>query len=129
VSSAVQRIAVEEGWAPVVIEFASYHNGNPAGEAVMKVGEFLDNPADVETIVLSAESRDRKQRMLECFASQAEMLAQFPAGVERFRYAPEYDFTRAPHEGQLFYEAQGWGVGEEWRRLAAEALNWAGQAR
>jgi LmbE family N-acetylglucosaminyl deacetylase len=108
-------------WKPLVIEFASYHNGNPSGPASLKSGEFLPDSIPVETVLLGAESRARKQRMFECFPSQREMLAHFQIDTERFRYAPAYDFTRAPHEGQLFYEAQNWGVGEEWRRLAAEA--------
>jgi len=107
---------------PRIVEFASYHNGNPAGVASMKIGEFLPGPPDAETVRLSPESRARKQQMFECFRSQSEMLANFPIEVERFRNAPSYAFDRAPHEGQLFYEAQGWGVGVEWRRLAMEAL-------
>ncbi len=107
---------------PRVVEFASYHNGNPSGVASMKVGEFLPGPCEAETVILSPESRAMKQRMFECFRSQSEMLANFPVAIERFRDAPAYAFDRAPHEGQLFYEAQGWGVGAEWRRLAVEAL-------
>jgi len=44
--------------------------------------------------------------------------------MERFRAAPVYDFTQAPHPGKLFYENFDWGMtGERWRDLAAEALN------
>jgi hypothetical protein len=51
-------------------------------------------------------------------------LINFPVGVERFRYAPSYDFTRPPHDGRLFYEEQNWGVsGKEWCRLARQALH------
>lgn len=122
VSAVVKQIEQEGGWVPAVIEFASYHNGNPMGEPWMKVGEFLPGAGEVETVCLSPESRERKQQMLACFESQQEMLAKFPAGVERFRLAPRYDFSRPPHEGPLFYETQNWGVGTEWRRLAMEAL-------
>ena len=43
--------------------------------------------------------------------------------AERFRPAPNYDFTRPPHAGQLFYEKFNWGMtGEQWRALAGRAL-------
>jgi N-acetylglucosamine malate deacetylase 2 len=87
VSAAVKA---SEQWKPLVIEFASYHNGNPGGPASMKSGEFLPGSSQVETIVLGSDDRARKQRMLECFASQQEMLAQFQVDTERFRYAPAY---------------------------------------
>lgn len=46
----------------------------------------------------------------------------FPIDVERFREAPEYDFTQPPHEGRLHYEYFDWGMtGDRWRSLASEA--------
>ena len=65
--------------------------------------------------------------MISCFASQLHMLRNFPVDVERFRPAPAYDFTSAPHPGRLYYENFDWGVtGERWRRLAEEALRTLG---
>lgn len=76
------------------------------------------------SIALTDEDRERKASMLACFASQAETLAQFPvAACERFRVAPDYDFTRPPHPGTLHYERFDWGTtGAAWRARAAEAL-------
>jgi LmbE family N-acetylglucosaminyl deacetylase len=75
------------------------------------------------TVVLSADARYRKRRMFECFASQKHMLESFPIALERVRPAPEYDFTRPPHDGRLFYEDQDWGWdGPSWRRAAGRAL-------
>ena len=34
----------------------------------------------------------------------------FPIAIERFRPAPDYDFTQPPHEGRLFYENYDWGM-------------------
>lgn len=104
---------------PRLIEFASYFSRG--GELV--VGDFLPWPgSEPATVVLSADQRELKARLLACFASQRETLAAVPRGVERFRLAPRYDFTLPPHEGTLHYERFDWGVtGAEWRRRAREA--------
>ena len=105
--------------APDIYEFAGYH----ARDGAMKVGRFLIDGEPGETVQLTNEERERKRRMVECFATQAEMLRHFPVDAERFRAAPVYDFTHAPHPGQLFYEKFQWGMtGQRWRRLATEAL-------
>jgi N-acetylglucosamine malate deacetylase 2 len=108
---------------PRRFEFASYHNGTPHSDTPsLRTGEFLSDEA-VETSVLSDEARRRKQRLLDCFVSQRDMLKNFRVDVEKFRQAPMYDFSRAPHEGTLFYDPQGWGVtAREWRDLASKAL-------
>lgn len=125
---------------PAIVEMAFYHNR----EGDMITGEFL--PEDVQQnavclwprktsllgaserfckeleVVLTEEQLDLKRRMMDCFASQRELLRLFPPGVEKFRRAPRYDFTRAPHAGDLLYERFGWGIsGDEWRTRAREA--------
>ncbi len=63
--------------------------------------------------------------MIECFVSQREMLVRFPlAEAERFRVAPDYDFTVAPHPGHLLYHLHQWGgiAPARWRYHAARAL-------
>lgn len=114
--------------APGVFEFTSYHNGNPSGPAWMKTGEFLPEPAvHPVTLTLSTETQARKRQMLECFASQMEVVNLFPVTEERIRRAPRYDFTLPPHPGRLFYEDQDWGVtGTIWRRLAWNAMRQLG---
>jgi N-acetylglucosamine malate deacetylase 2 len=74
-------------------------------------------------ILLHAEDRERKQRMIDCFATQRRVLDRFDLSTEQFRLAPDYDFREPPHPGELHYETFGWGIaGAEWRREAAEAL-------
>ena len=111
---------------PEVLEFASYHaqSNNPAA---IEVGKFLPDSNDVETVELSVEQRRRKAEMIRRFGSQLHMLQHWPLDVERYRPAPTYDFTRAPHSGKLYYENFAWGVtGEQWRELAGQALRTLG---
>jgi len=112
---------------PAIVEFACYFAD---GDGIA-TGAFLPSEdAEAVEVALSAEDRAVKRAMLECFGTQRETLAQFPVGeVERFRIAPEYDFTRPPHEGTLHYERFDWGIdGAEWRARAAEALETLGIA-
>ncbi len=75
------------------------------------------------------KTASRKQRMIDCFATQRWLLEQFDLSTERFRVAPEYDFREPPHPGELHYETLGWGIaGAEWRRAASEALDRLGLA-
>jgi LmbE family N-acetylglucosaminyl deacetylase len=115
---------------PALYEFTSYHafvadgSGplNAQGEAKIEIGRFLPGEDAGEVITLSAKARDLKCRMLECFASQARMLSQFPVDTERFRSAPVYDFSQPPHPGKLFYDYFPWGMtSERWLRLATQA--------
>jgi len=100
------------------LEFTSYHAG-PGG---FVTGEFLGEP-ESETLILTEQERTLKRAMAGCFRSQADVVARFPIDVEKFRPAPEYDFSRPPHAGRLLYEEFGWGItGEGWRALAAEAV-------
>lgn len=104
---------------PEIYEFSGYHARNGA----MEVGRFLIDSEPGEAVQLTNEECERKRRMMECFATQAGMLKNFPVDVERFRAAPVYDFTQPPHPDKLFYENFRWGMtSERWRRLASEAL-------
>jgi hypothetical protein len=91
----------------------------------MEVGSFL--PASgraVTTYRLDRRAETIKKRMIECFVTQHSVLASFPAGYERFRVAPSYDFAAPPHAGSLFYESFDWGVtGVQWRALAKTAAS------
>jgi N-acetylglucosamine malate deacetylase 2 len=115
---------------PELFEFTSYHTAPygelfpiPATGPAIETGRFLPGEEAGEAIVLAAEARERKRRMIDCYPSQLPMLRHFSVDVERFRAAPVYDFTQAPHPGTLFYENFPWGMtGERWRRLAAEAM-------
>jgi LmbE family N-acetylglucosaminyl deacetylase len=105
--------------APPVIEFTSYY----ARKGKFTVGRYLPGGDRGRPIRLTRREVALKQRMYDRFPSQKAVLDQFPIGIERFRVAPEYDFTRAPHRGKLNYEYFDWGMDpREWRREAKRAL-------
>jgi LmbE family N-acetylglucosaminyl deacetylase len=106
--------------APAIVEMTSYHAG-PGGRVMSR---FLFRPeVEVTTLVLGEAERALKRRLVDCFSTQKAVLADFPIELERFRFAPAYDFTHPPHDGRLHYEAYDWGMdGVRWRILAREAL-------
>jgi LmbE family N-acetylglucosaminyl deacetylase len=107
---------------PAVLEFTSYHARN--GEKVIQ--EFLPHEGadqDQRTLQLSESDRELKQRIFDCFESQSPLLENFNTHFERYRPAPRYNFTRAPHAGQLNYERYGSpDRGKSWREHAERAL-------
>jgi LmbE family N-acetylglucosaminyl deacetylase len=107
---------------PRLFEFASYH----ASENGMETETFLSNlQAPFELRVLNDAERLAKRKLLAAYVTQKSVLSQFPLCYEPVRAAPEYDFTKPPHPGTLFYELFDWGInGREWRRLA-----WLAQRR
>ena len=110
----------EGGKAPIVLELTSYHSSN--GQRVR--GRFLSaQGVRVRTVVLDIAARTRKAGMFASFSTQQEVLGKFPLHVERFRVAPRYLFTEAPHQGLLDYERYCVSItGNEWRAKAAAAL-------
>lgn len=124
---AARRLVAGSGVAPPpTLEMALYHGG--PGRIV--TGRFLDPCASDEPaglgmeLWLSGREQQRKQAMFDCFQSQAATLAPFRGrAVERYRLAPDYDFTRAPHPGPLLYEQWGFPMsGAAWRAHAARGL-------
>ncbi len=97
-------------------EFAGYHAG---GNGRMITQEFLPDPAAKSTSIrLPPSDLSRKRAMLDCFRTQADMLANFDPTTEKFRAAPRYNFSEPPHAGQLLYERWGWMDGQTWRDRA-----------
>jgi LmbE family N-acetylglucosaminyl deacetylase len=125
------RIAGQSSNRPDVLEMTSYHWAD--GKRV--AGQFLVSPPALDNythppirLKLSPEERTRKARMLGCYVSQWHVLSDFPLEPEQLRRAPVYDFTRPPHEGQLWYESLHWPLnGSRWRQLAAQALTELGE--
>jgi len=115
-----RAISMLDGAAPELFEMTSYHVRN--GQCV--TGEFLNSEPSSEIVLeLSDESHERKRKMMKEYTSQRVVLQNFPITSERLRMASEYDFSRAPHEGKLWYECMGWPMtGRRWRELALAAF-------
>jgi LmbE family N-acetylglucosaminyl deacetylase len=113
------RLIARHAPAPALVEMASYH-GAP-GRLV--ANEFLPADSEVVRMELSGAERAFKLSLVACYRSQARPLSYLPVGIESFRVAPDYDFTRPPHGGRLWYERFDWGMtGPRWRELAAGSL-------
>lgn len=106
--------------SPAIVEMASYHEC----DGVMTAGAFpSDGYGDGTTVSLGQAARVLKQRMYDCYTTQQHVLTGFPIGTERFRSAPEYDFTAPPRTGTVYYDRFDWGMrGSRWRTLARDAI-------
>ncbi len=100
-----------------LLEFTSYH----AASIGIETGRFLPNGGAVKTIKLSLQEQDLKREMFARYATQRQVLAQFPLSTESFRLAPAYDFTKPP-DAPVYYERFDWGIRpSDWPGLVSEA--------
>jgi N-acetylglucosamine malate deacetylase 2 len=103
-------------------EFTEYH----AGDGGMEIYAFPPGEHQPPyTYRLKAGERELKIAMIKSFKTQERTLRRFMRPeAERFRVAPQYDFTRPPHEGKLWYENFKWGTdGATWRKMASQTLS------
>jgi LmbE family N-acetylglucosaminyl deacetylase len=117
-SAAARLVERSSGRRPWLFEMTSYHRRDGA----LCTQQFLASRTREYVHVLQPGERERKQRMLDCFESQREVLAPFDTGEERFRFAPDYDFGAPPHAPPVHYELLGWAWrSEDFCRLATRA--------
>jgi LmbE family N-acetylglucosaminyl deacetylase len=113
--------AVQQAGLPR-IEMAGYHAADGGG---IRCGRFLAGTARSEEVVVTLDRSERmlRERMLGCFVTQHATLAPFAAlHEERFRRAPDYDFTRPPAE-RSYYDGFDWNMtSARWCKLAADTL-------
>ena len=103
VSAATRLLAREGSHAPVIFEFTSYHAHADGLRRATFLGHDDVAACEVCEVILTPAARDLKRRMFDCFVSQSFVLADFEIERERYRIAPRYDFTRAPHADGLHY--------------------------
>nr|WP_298720806.1 PIG-L family deacetylase [uncultured Steroidobacter sp.] len=109
------RLLRRRGQDVSVIEMPFYTNG-PHGMLRQRFPCACEHP-ELE-VVLSRAARSCKLRMLAAHRSQRGVLGQFDTTTERFRLAPEYDFSQPPNGRALLYERYPWGMsGELWKAL------------
>jgi LmbE family N-acetylglucosaminyl deacetylase len=116
---AARQLIEREHPAATLLEFTSYHlrNGH------LQTYDFLGRDGLSRTIYLSTAQQRLKSAMLSCYVSQQGVLAAFAVAIERFRIAPQYDFSKAPHAGALYYDHHDWGItSTQWRRRAIKAM-------
>jgi LmbE family N-acetylglucosaminyl deacetylase len=123
---AVRAAALLHEGEPRVLEMASYHRRGGR----LRTGELLPHHGGpIFERRLDACARERKQRMLACYESQADVLGSFGVEVEPHRMAPRYDFRRPPHVGARHYETLGWRLDAQgWCELARSAQEELGVA-
>jgi len=119
---AALQLMKKNGFSPPVLFEMALH---PSTDWKAKVPEFLPgSDGETTTLLLDERAQELKQRMFACFESQRASLEVSPLGPEKFRQPPAYDFTVPPKNGKLYYEDLNVGLsGEEWQRLAGNALN------
>ncbi|PYX40780.1 MAG: PIG-L family deacetylase [Acidobacteria bacterium] len=105
---------------PELMEMTSYH----ADQGELRTGEFLPGHSVREQVVqLTRSEVEQKTKMFAAHESQREVLRDFGVREERFRRAPRYVFSNAPHSGQLWYERLGMAMtGAIWRNWARKAI-------
>jgi N-acetylglucosamine malate deacetylase 2 len=115
---AIEIIAADA--RPELVEMTSYH----ARQGSCATGEFLNSDPSSELIIdLNEAQREIKRKMMAAHASQKLVLQYFETKHERYRRAPQYDFTRPPHEGKLWYECMNWKMtSKQWCAIAREAM-------
>jgi len=115
---AIHQLCRESG--TLLVEMTSYH----AQDGQCVAGKFLNGDTDQELqLRLSEAERTRKAGMFAAYASQRGVLGGFAINHECFRVAPEYDFSRPPHQGKLWYECMAWATtGQQWRAVALEKI-------
>jgi len=110
--------------APAVVDMPFYHW---RGDALVPLS-FPPVPAVASVkIPLSGTALRTKRRMLAAYKSQRAFLGQFEASCERFRVAPDYDFTLPANGGAVGYPRITPSIdGARWRLLICEALTTLG---
>ena len=109
----------------LIVEMPYYREGEN-GEMLRQ--SFISQCHSAEVpIKLSADQVALKRSMMAAHASQQHILIPFSVDIERFRPAPDYDFTVSANRGQLLYEKFNWGLsGSEWPSLVRAAATGLG---
>jgi N-acetylglucosamine malate deacetylase 2 len=121
VHTAAQLIRRETGQRLAIIEMPFYRMGR-SGPVVQ---EFDNGTAgEVFEIKLRGDEAELKRRMFQAHATQLETLKRFSTDMERFRVAPDYDFSELPNGGEIFYDCRDWTVkSKQWLQLGQIALH------
>ena len=94
--AACRLLASRPEGGPLLLEMTSYHNGTGGmtPSVFLPAPNVPQDPIPEVMIALTEGEQNSKHRLMECYASQRQVLQSFPTEIERFRVAPVYDFTR-----------------------------------
>lgn len=87
-----------------VWEFAEY---NFAGGEV-RSQTFVEPAGEEVVVTLDDAERSRKRALLSLYESEQKNLGYVEIERELFRPLADYDYTRPPHEGRMFYQRFQW---------------------
>jgi LmbE family N-acetylglucosaminyl deacetylase len=120
VQMACARISADGEDPPVRFEFASYHHRNGR----MVTGQFWpDQNCPEISIELDQRAHALKRGALAEYQTQSGVIQWFSPGIERYRAAPQYDFSRPAPPGLAQYDFFGWPMtAARWRESCASAL-------
>jgi len=103
---------------PARLEFTSYH----CRDGQFECAAFLPDQDQGVRAHLDEAQRAFKRVLLAEYVSQQRTLAHFTPDAERFRAAPEYEFSNPPHPPPVHYDMYPWGMDSAtFRHLAVEA--------
>lgn len=92
--------------APGVVEMPFYRAG-PDG-AWLRQSFVPDGGEAPVTLVLTADERALKGRMLSAYATQEATLSAFGVADETYRVVPPPNFAARPNGGRVLYDSFGW---------------------
>ncbi len=94
-----------------------------AGEAELRLQEFLHEEGSEARIEIASHELERKRAMCAQYASQGKLLETYAAERELVRPQALYDYRRPPHAGRTNYECwQWWMTAREVSACFAEFL-------
>jgi LmbE family N-acetylglucosaminyl deacetylase len=116
VQTAGEGIARAGAVPPKRFEFASYHQR----KGRMVTGSFWPAAGHAElTVRLREHVETAKRRALGAYRTQSHVIERFAPDVERYRTAPNYDFTQPPPPRTALYDHFGWRMtSQRWRDCA-----------
>jgi LmbE family N-acetylglucosaminyl deacetylase len=88
-------------------EFSEYHYFN----GKVKSQDFFSQNGSERLIVLDQSEQKSKRKSLSLYSSERGNLRHIGTSQEIFRPLADYDYTRPPHHGKLFYQRFQWVPG------------------
>ena len=119
---AAMRLMQNNGFEPPALFEIALH---PSKDGQKRELDFFPGSwREATTFVLDQKMRKLKRRMFDCVDGHEGTLRGTTLSLERFRRAPNYDFSVAPNAGKPAYESFASEMtGVQWQALARKALS------